>query len=83
MVLFHLIQILAFTTHHLRLWDQGDRGCLWRKGCTSFAEFQIPITDRINAQLALRHEDFSDSKSATVENLHSTQANNFLGIFNS
>ncbi|MDG2019346.1 MAG: TonB-dependent receptor [SAR86 cluster bacterium] len=31
-----------------------------------FAEFQIPISDRINAQLALRHEDFSDSKSATV-----------------
>jgi outer membrane receptor protein involved in Fe transport len=31
-----------------------------------FAEFQIPITDRINAQVALRHEDFSDSKSATV-----------------
>ena len=31
-----------------------------------FAEFQIPITDRMNAQVALRHEDFSDSKSATV-----------------
>ena len=24
------------------------------------------LTERINAQLALRHEDFSDSKSATV-----------------
>ena len=31
-----------------------------------FAEFQIPLTEKINAQLALRHEDFSDSKSATV-----------------
>ena len=34
-----------------------------------FAEFQIPVTDKINAQLALRHEDFSDSKSATVGKL--------------
>ena len=38
-----------------------------KKKLTSiFAEFQIPLTDKINAQLALRHEDFSDSKSATV-----------------
>ena len=31
-----------------------------------FAEFQIPITDKINAQAAIRHETFSDSDSATV-----------------
>ena len=33
-----------------------------------FAEFQVPITDKINAQLAIRHEDY-DSKSATVGKL--------------
>ena len=31
-----------------------------------FVELQIPIADKINAQLAVRHEDFTDSKSATV-----------------
>jgi iron complex outermembrane receptor protein len=31
-----------------------------------FVEFQVPLTDKINAQIAGRHEDFSDSDSATV-----------------
>jgi outer membrane receptor protein involved in Fe transport len=31
-----------------------------------FVEFQVPITEKINAQIAGRHEDFSDSDSATV-----------------
>lgn len=33
---------------------------------SAFVEFSIPITSKINAQLAARHESFSDSKSATV-----------------
>ena len=31
-----------------------------------FVELQVPLTDKINAQIAGRHEDFSDSDSATV-----------------
>ena len=31
-----------------------------------FLEFSIPVTDKINAQLATRHESFSDSDSTTV-----------------
>ena len=31
-----------------------------------FLEFSIPVTDKINAQLAGRHESFSDSDSTTV-----------------
>ena len=31
-----------------------------------FAELQIPITDRINSQIAVRYEDFSDVGSTTV-----------------
>ncbi|MDA7788301.1 TonB-dependent receptor [Gammaproteobacteria bacterium] len=31
-----------------------------------FLEFSIPVTDKINAQLATRHESFSDTKSTTV-----------------
>ena len=31
-----------------------------------FVEFSIPVTDKINAQLATRHESFSDTKSTTV-----------------
>ena len=31
-----------------------------------FTEFQIPITDKIRAQLALRHENISDAGSTTV-----------------
>lgn len=34
-----------------------------------FVELQIPITDKINAQAAIRHEAFSDSDSATVGKL--------------
>ena len=31
-----------------------------------FAEFQLPLTSKINAQLAVRHEDFSDVGTTTV-----------------
>jgi len=31
-----------------------------------FVELQVPLTEKINAQIAGRHEDFSDSDSATV-----------------
>jgi outer membrane receptor protein involved in Fe transport len=31
-----------------------------------FAEFQLPITSKINTQLAIRHEDFSDVGTTTV-----------------
>ena len=31
-----------------------------------FAEFQIPVTETIHAQLAVRHEDISDAGSTTV-----------------
>ncbi|MEL0227852.1 MAG: TonB-dependent receptor [Gammaproteobacteria bacterium] len=31
-----------------------------------FAEFQLPLTSKINAQLAIRHEDFSDVGTTTV-----------------
>ena len=31
-----------------------------------FVELSIPVTDKINAQLATRHESFNDSKSTTV-----------------
>jgi outer membrane receptor protein involved in Fe transport len=31
-----------------------------------FTEFQIPVTDKIRAQLALRHENISDAGSTTV-----------------
>ncbi|MBT3799150.1 MAG: TonB-dependent receptor, partial [Porticoccaceae bacterium] len=31
-----------------------------------FAEFQIPVTETIDAQFAVRHEDISDAGSATV-----------------
>ena len=34
-----------------------------------FVEMQAPVTDSINAQVALRHEAFSDSDSATVGKL--------------
>jgi iron complex outermembrane recepter protein len=34
-----------------------------------FVELQIPITDQINAQLAVRHENLSDSENATVGKL--------------
>jgi iron complex outermembrane receptor protein len=34
-----------------------------------FVEFQLPLTESINAQVAGRHEDFSDSDSATVYKL--------------
>ena len=33
---------------------------------SAFMEFSIPVTDKINAQLAFRHEAFTDSDSATV-----------------
>ncbi len=33
---------------------------------SAFVELSIPVTDKISAQVALRHENFSDSKSATV-----------------
>ena len=33
---------------------------------SAFMEFSIPVTDKINAQLAVRHEAFTDSDSATV-----------------
>lgn len=34
-----------------------------------FAEFQLPLTSKINAQLAVRHEDFSDVGTTTVSKL--------------
>ena len=34
-----------------------------------FVELSIPVTEKINAQLATRHESFNDSKSTTVGNL--------------
>ena len=34
-----------------------------------FAEFQIPVTESINAQLAVRNEDFSDFGDTTVGKL--------------
>lgn len=34
-----------------------------------FTEFQIPVTDKIQAQLAVRHEDISDAGTATVGKL--------------
>ena len=33
---------------------------------SAFMEFSIPVTDKIDAQLAVRHEAFTDSDSATV-----------------
>lgn len=36
---------------------------------SAFVEFQVPITDRLNAQIASRTESFSDSISATVGKL--------------
>jgi iron complex outermembrane receptor protein len=33
---------------------------------SAFMEFSIPVTDKIDAQLAVRHEAFSDSDNATV-----------------
>jgi len=36
---------------------------------SAFLEFSIPVTDKIDAQLAMRHESFSDSDSATVGKL--------------
>ena len=33
---------------------------------SAFIEFSIPVTDKIDAQLAVRHESFSDSDNATV-----------------
>ena len=61
---------LATNTHPYRsavMGSSATEDVYGEKDVTSlFAEFEIPLTDRINAQLALRHEDFSDSKSATV-----------------
>ncbi|MDG1165656.1 MAG: TonB-dependent receptor, partial [Porticoccaceae bacterium] len=40
------------------------------KNTTSiFAEFQIPVTERIDAQLAFRHEDISDAGTTSVGKL--------------
>ena len=67
---FNTDSSLATNTHPYRsavMGSSATEDVYGEKDVTSlFAEFQIPITDRINAQLALRHEDFSDSKSATV-----------------
>ena len=67
---FNTDSSLATNTHPYRsavMGSSATEDVYGEKNVTSlFAEFQIPITDRINAQLALRHEDFSDSKSATV-----------------
>lgn len=40
-----------------------------KKVRSAFIEFQVPITDKLNAQLASRVESFSDSKSAAVYKL--------------
>ena len=40
---------------------EGDR-----RVTSLFGELQIPIFDKVNAQFALRHEDFSDVDSSTV-----------------
>ena len=37
-----------------------------KKVKSAFLEFQVPITDKLNAQVAQRIEQFSDSKSASV-----------------
>ena len=67
---FNTDSSLATNTHPYRsavMGSSATEDVYGEKDVTSlFAEFQIPVTDRINAQLALRHEDFSDSKSATV-----------------
>ena len=64
---------LATNTHPYRsavMGSSATEDVYGEKDVTSlFAEFQVPITDKINAQLAIRHEDFSDSKSATVGKL--------------
>ena len=70
---FNTDSSLATNTHPYRsavMGSSATEDVYGEKDVTSlFAEFQIPITDRINAQLAIRHEDFSDSKSATVGKL--------------
>ena len=39
----------------------------WCKRTNStFVEMQIPITDKLDAQIAVRNEDFSDTESTTV-----------------
>ncbi|MDC0529169.1 TonB-dependent receptor [Gammaproteobacteria bacterium] len=40
-----------------------------KKVRSAFIEFQVPVTDKLNAQLASRVESFSDSKSAAVYKL--------------
>ena len=40
---------------------EGDR-----RVTSLFGELQVPIFDKVNAQFALRHEDFSDVDSSTV-----------------
>jgi hypothetical protein len=42
---------------------EGDR-----RVTSLFGELQVPLFDKVNAQFALRHEDFSDVDSSTVEN---------------